>query len=326
MLPVDLTDLLRKRLSARRPPSGMMRCSSEILGSLRHAQLRLAGAPTVESEIVSDIRMQTGTMWHTFIGDMLVRAGVPFMQEVKLNDGLPLGWGGVADAVFWDKAAGGFVLADYKTIKGEGMKWVLKDGAKEDHLWQLSAYWWALYNLGLPMVKGFGVWYLPQNDTTERDEQIAPVLMECDPIERDVLFPLMEEKREKVDAYLNRIMDDKARYMTMRTTSTPSPPAPGTEAIFLNDLLAPETERVQKVYWDGKRGVWDLKLVPHWSTHYCPYPTELCGCSEQGSTKIGEYTTDRKYQPRKGYEEEKPLAEPTEAEYIKRQPKESEKE
>lgn len=318
MIPVDLTELLRKRLSDRRSPSGMMRASSELLGSLRHAQLRLAGAPTVESEIVSDIRMQTGTMWHTYIGDMLVRAGVPFMQEVKLNDGLPKGWAGVADAVFWDVEARGFVLADYKTIKGEGMKWVLKEGAKEDHIWQLSAYWWACYNLGLPMVKGFGVWYLPQNATTERDEAVEPTLMECDPIEKDVIFPLMEDKRAKVDAYLQLIADDKARYMTMQLTNAPMAGPSDWPKLLLNDLLAEETPRVQKLYWNGKQSVFDVKLVPHWSTHYCPFPTELCACSEQGSTKIGHYTTDGKYVPRKGQETEQPTVNPTEADYKKR--------
>lgn len=298
---MDLTSLLRQRLAeSRRPPDGKLHPSGDLLGSLRHAQLRLAGAPTIESQIVSDTRLMTGTMWHSYLGEMLVRSGVPFMQEVKVTPGLPEGWSGTADAVFWDPDCRGFVLGDFKTIKGEGMKWVLKDGAKEEHIWQLSSYWHALYNMGLPMVKGFAVWYLPQNDTTERDELIEPVLMECDPLPRDLLWGVMEDRWAACQGYLVSLDYFDGAYSG-----------------FVTDKLAPEIGRVQKLYWNGKQKVFDLKLMPHWSAQFCPYPEELCGCSTQGSNKIGHYTLDGEYVPRKEdeFKDIEPLIEPSASDY-----------
>jgi hypothetical protein len=51
---------------------------------------------------------------------------------------------GTADWVFWNADLGWFVLGDMKTIKGDGIAWIEKDGAKREHLWQLSCYWHAL--------------------------------------------------------------------------------------------------------------------------------------------------------------------------------------
>ena len=264
---------------------------------------------------MSDTRLMTGTMWHSFIGEMLVKSGAPYMQEVNVNPGLPEGWSGTADAVFWNADARGFVLGDFKTIKGEGMKWVLKDGAKEEHLWQLSAYWHALYNMGLPLVNGFAIWYLPQNDTTERDELIEPVLMECDPLPRDLLWGVMEDRWTACQSYLRDIE-------TQRRLAMSQLPTPAIE--YVTDTLAPELSRIQRTFWNGKQGVFDVKLVPHWSAQFCPYPTELCSCSEQGTNKIGQYDLEGKYEPRDGYEDELPLVEPSEADYRKQRKKKEE--
>jgi len=262
----------------------------------------------------------TGTMWHRFLGDMLVGSGAAYMQEVNVTPGLPEGWSGTADAVFWDQECGGFVLADFKTIKGEGMKWVLKEGAKEEHIWQGSAYWHALYDMRLPLVKGFAVWYLPQNDTTERDELIEPTLMECDPLPRDLVFGVMEDRWQACQEYLNERIDGltvQQRHMVSGHDDAPT----DLTWIFHTDKLAPEMSRVQKVYWNGKQSVFDVKLVPHWSSQFCPYPTELCACSEQGSNKIGHYAYvdgDWHYEPRKDYEDELPMVEPSNTDKRKR--------
>jgi hypothetical protein len=51
-----------------------------------------------------------------------------------------------------------------------------------------------------------------------------------------------------------------------------------------------------------------VKLVPHWSAAYCPFPDELCDCSKHGETKIGMFDVDGStYIPRKGYEEIEPV-------------------
>lgn len=47
------------------------------------------------------------------------------------------------------------------------------------------------------------------------------------------------------------------------------------------------------------------------SDMYCPFPNELCNCREGGTTKIGHYTLDGWYVPRK-------LVAPTTKDYEKR--------
>jgi hypothetical protein len=93
--------------------------------------------------------------------------------------------------------------------------------------------------------------------------------------------------------------------------------------LFLNDKLADEQDRVQTLHWNKQQGVFDVKLVPHWSAQYCPFPDDLCACSEQGTTKIGEYVIEKTeghttYSYRKGYEDIEPLIEPSDRDVAKR--------
>lgn len=308
MIPFDVVTTLHDGLKdLRREPDGLLHCSSDLLGSLRHAQLRLAGAPTIASEIVSDIRMMTGTMWHEFFGDLFVKRGIHFQREINVSPGLPEGWGGTADFLFFvGEKAGAFTLSDLKTIKGEGMRWVRLDGAKEEHIFQVSAYWHALVEMGYPMMDTFDIIYLPMNDTTDKDEYIEPITMECRPIDKSLLWGIMEDRWLTTQRYLD----------PMATKMWPN----GLEDYnhLLTTSLAPEMDRVQKLYWNGTKGVFELKLIPHWLTKYCPYPDGLCACNTQGTTKIGEFRyTDRVfYEPRKGYEDiEVGLDSPKEADF-----------
>lgn len=287
----------------------------DLVGSLRHTQLRAAGAPTLESELTSDVRLKTGTMWHNLIGYYLVRAGVPVMREVDVTPWLPEGWGGTADWLFWSPDYQAFVLGDLKTIKGEGIKWIMSEGAKEEHLWQLSAYFYALVKMGLPIVKGFAVLYLPLNIVMR--ETVEPQVMECDVLPEDVVMARMAERWELTKRYLDYVQDGINPAMTSY----------GEHNTYLNERLAPPQERVQKVFWASKTRTFDVKLVPHWSTDFCPFPPELCDCSEQGTTKIGHYTFDNegderneglRYHPRKGYEEIEPTVHPNKVQIRKR--------
>ena len=109
---------------------------------------------------------------------------------------------------------------------------------------------------------------------------------------------------------------------------------------FINEYLAPEQDRVQKIWWNKTKQVFDVKLVRHWSADFCPYPNELCACSEASQEKIGEYVFDVeergphgptpeqahnsypgiriKYVPRKGYENIEPNVEPEQKDVKKR--------
>ena len=217
--------------------------------------------------------MMTGTMWHSFFEATFRRAKLPVMTEVKLDRWLPEGWSGTADWLMWSDEYKAFVLGDLKTIKGEGMSYVERDGIKDEHLWQLSAYWYACEAMGIPLIKAFQVMYLPQNVPT--GENVTPLIAEGRPIDRAVVMHQMTDRWSKTKAYL------EAGGFTDYHYEAPES--------YLNDLLAPEQERVQMLRWNGKQGVYDVKLAPHWSAAYCPYPNELCACSEQGTNKIGQF-------------------------------------
>jgi hypothetical protein len=303
MIPLNLVSAIHESLREdRRPPDGLLHCSGDLVGSLRHSMLRAAGAPTVESELISDIRLMTGTFWHRYVGSVLVERGVPFMQEVRLDKWLPEGWAGTADWLFWNEDYGAFALGDLKTTKGEAMKFIGKDGVKPEHLWQLSAYWHALHDAGIPLITGIAVLYLPMNNTQDKQEQIEPILHECDPLSREVVHEEMERRWAATKAYLASLDPH--------------------EPVFVNEHLAPEQERVQKLWWNKTRQTFDVKLVRHWSADFCPYPNELCACSEAPQEKIGEYRflpdSHVEYVPRNGREHLTVSVAPTQKEIVKR--------
>jgi hypothetical protein len=260
----------------------------------------------VESELVSDIRLMTGTMWHRYIEDLLKANGVRVETEISVEPGLPEGWSGTADWLFWHPGYEAWALGDLKTTKGEGIRWIKRDGAKLEHLWQLSAYFWALVEMGFPMVRGFAVLYLPMNDTPDKADVIEPTLEECEPLPREAVWGQMKARWQMTQEYLAELPESPADF------GIEYAPYEG----WLNDKLAPEQDRVQTLHKNKQRGSFEVKLVPHWSAQYCPFPDDLCACNEQGTTKIGEWVPDinaegwAEYTPRKGYEDIEPLVRP----------------
>jgi hypothetical protein len=283
------------------------------MGSLRHAQLDVAGAPKKDRGLMDLITLHTGTMWHEFIHDTLRRLGVPYMAEVNVTPWLPKGWGGTADGVFWNPDYKAFVLGDYKTQKGEGMRYIVRDGAKEDHRFQTSVYWHGLKKMGLPLIKKVGVFYLPKNDTRNKDEVIEPVLIDFDPIPQRELTQIAKTRFNRVLQY-EESLPFVPESVQIRELGTPADEVDVPEVAldhWLTDALEPVQQREQRVYFDRKTETWDVKLVPHWSAAYCPFPDTLCDCSKHGETKIGMYDVDGStYIPRKGYEDIEPIVKP----------------
>lgn len=320
LFPVDLPSLfLREIARSKRPHDGLLHSSSDLNGSLRHTQLRLAQAPHKEEPIASGIRLMHGQLWHDWFHRALVNSGQPFMYEVPLTKYMPEGWGGTADWVFWHPDYNAWILGDLKTTKGEGIYWINRNGAKEDHIWQLSSYYYALLAMGLPMVKGLGVMYWPMNNDYSAELPVEPVLMEVEPLPEDVVFGRMSERWQACQQYLD--------YGLSATTLTPAQ-ARGVAGIdgwnealyqqFLNPLLAPIQSRVQKIVWNKLGNCFNLILVPHWSAAFCEYDAPFCTCSTEGTTKIGHYLLDGSYIPRQGHEDVKPTVSPSPAEYRKR--------
>jgi hypothetical protein len=247
-------------------------------------------------------------MWHKRMHDVIVATGTAFIQEVNVAPWLPAGWGGTADWLLWDDFQGWFNLKDLKTIKPEGLRWI-KDGPKEEHLWQLSAYWHGLTDGGFKLGDVIEVMYLPMGDTND-DEIIEPIMVGASPLDRDLVWGVMEDRWAATQRYMIEI--DSRRYPSHDVIVGFSPHD------YLNEFLAPPMEREQKVNWNGKQGVWDVKLVPHWSSMFCPFENELCDCSEAGVTKIGHYTLDGMYVPRSGYDSYFAHVRPDETEVRKR--------
>jgi hypothetical protein len=304
VIPFDLATLLRDYLTEPPRNNKELYASIHLNGSLRHAMLDVANAPRKPPKLSDYITLKTGDLWHDWIAEKIRSSGLPFMNEVRLNDYLPEGWRGRADWVIWNPEIRGFVLGDLKTITGEGLTWVNRAGAKDDHIWQVSAYWHALYDMGLPMLEGFFVFYWPKNAVKGVD--LEPSMQECNIIDRALIHARMGQRWDACKEYL-----DKLDYMA-------EPRLLGEPEWYLTDQLAPPIERLEKVAWNAKQKVFDLKLVPHWTTAYCPFEDQLCDCSTQGTTKVGHYDLDGNFVPRKGYEDVRATAVPTDREIARR--------
>lgn len=315
LFPHDLPGIFLGEIEQqKRPHDGLLHASTDLNGSMRHVMLRAVGAPSKSRSIASGIRLMHGTLWHEWFHQVLVKRGVPFFHELNLTDHMPEGWSGTADWVFWHPEYHAFILGDLKTAKGEALFWINKDGAKADHIWQLSAYFYALVNMGLPMVKGMGVMYWPMNDTNDGDV-ILPSIQEVEPLPEDVILGRMNERWSLVQEYKRSIDVERQRWSEETGEHPLSYP---TDDDILGGL-APVQERVQKVVWNKAQGVFNLILAPHWSARFCDFEPPYCTCSEQGTTKIGHYTLEGEFVPREGYEDVHPTVRPSPAQYKSKQ-------
>lgn len=259
--------------------------------------LDAANAPRKPKTIAEEITLKTGDMWHEWLTSQLASTGHPFMSEVRLSDFMPEGWGGRADWIIFHPGYKAWVLGDIKTVTGDGLFWVNKDGAKENHLWQLSAYWHACVEMGLPMLRGFFVLYWPKGPASDKNAVVEASIQECDPFPAEKVLPVMQDRWASTKAYLDSLE--------------------GTEG-YITDALAPPIDREQKLIWDSVAKNFVVRLTPHWSTRFCPYGDDLCDCSNQGTTKIGAYDLTGEYTSRKGYEGEVPSVKPEEYQLARR--------
>jgi hypothetical protein len=274
-----VAELRRCLIANRRPPDGLLHPSGDLIGPLRHTMLTAANAPRLESDVVGDTRLMIGTLTH----DWLERSfrSRPVMNEVKLTPYMPEGWSGTADAFFWNHERRGFVLVDHKTIKPEGIGWVIRDGMKDEHLWQASAYWWAAARMGIPLVNGFTICYWPTQQLLAREGAVQPMAVEGTPLPQEVVERRMAERWAATREYLNALPGtEQANIVGMSV-----------EDYYINPALAPVNPRVQKLSLNTKLKVpaIDVKLAPHWTSQFCPFDDSLCSCSQQAVSKIGQW-------------------------------------
>jgi hypothetical protein len=275
-----VTALLREKLATnRRAPDGKLHSSGALVGSLRHLQLEAAGAPTIDTDLVSEVNLSIGTALHTFFEDLF--RGLPVMTEVKLDPWMPEGWSGTADWVMWDADLRGFVLGDLKSCKPTAIPYLLRGGSKESQIWQASSYWHALSDMGIPLVDRFCIYHLPKNQNTAREgSPVEPLMNTCVPVERTKLYAMMAERKALVDEYLRSVPPLDGDLPEERYIDE-----------YLTDKLAPVQDREIQMTVNKtlKRPVIDVKLKPNWSTAYCSFPDELCDCRRQGTNKIGSW-------------------------------------
>lgn len=262
---IELHKVIEKHLQDSRRNTGMLHCSSHLTAPIRHTQLYYSGLePEAGYDFQSDIRLMTGTLWHEEVEKML--KGKMVMTEVDLTEYLPDPWTGRCDWLEWDASEGAFVVNDLKTIKPEGIAW-LKGKPKEDHIWQVSAYAVGANQSGIP-VAGWGVvHYLPLGVGAD------PISLEFKLIPE---YDVLERMRGVYDCCLD-YKDD---------------------ASLLHDHPAPEP----RLSFNKAMNVVDVKMVPHWTSMYCPYPS-TCGCGNQKTFKVGHFTKSLNYVPRIGYRE-----------------------
>lgn len=293
LLPIDLISLLSQQIQLKqRPNDDKLHCSSDHYGSLRHAQLRLLGAPTKQSPLVDHLRLMTGTLWHEFTEATLKSKGIHYMSEIRVDSGLPPGWSGTADWLFRNHELEGYVLGDLKTTKGESMVYVNQEGAKDSHKVQTSDYWHALVEMGFPMVKQIVVFYLPLNPVEKA--HVEPLMTQFEPLPREDLWPELERRYEAVQSVLEASLECVGFHEY------------GGWPDQLLESLAPEMERTLKLTKDHSKNEkisYNVTYTPHWLTRFCPYEPQFCRCSEQGITKIGHWLKSGDYVPRSGYEQ-----------------------
>jgi hypothetical protein len=288
LLPIDLTGLIKAELDeGDRGDDGLLHPSTH-LDALRHAQLDRAGAPKKQRPLVDQIVLYTGTLWHRQLGEWLVKNGVPVMVEVSVTPWLPKGWAGTADQIYWHPEYKAFFLTDVKTTKGESLRYRIRSGASEEHILQTSVYWHALKKMGLPLIKQIGVYYLPKNGVRGA-EIIEPIMIEFDPLPVRALNKMMAERKGRVDEYLDSLKFERTHPNLHHGE-------------WLTDELEPVQPMIQRIYRDKASGDNVLKLTPHWTSQFCPFSAELCGCGEQRSYTVGRFDESGDYTPRKGFE------------------------
>lgn len=300
LLPFDLGEVIHTELLRdNRPQDYLMHASSHIEGSLRHAQLDVADAPKRVRPVIDQIVLMTGTLWHEWLADAMKKLGMPVMSEVNMTPWLPKGWAGTADAFIWNPELKAFVLVDFKTTKGAGLRYRKFGGASESHIAQTSAYWHAARAMGIPLAKRIAVLYLPKDDAGGKDELIEPLLVDFDPLPKKALWAEMEKRWGNVSSYVTSLGGEPGHPVSVKSLGG-----------YITDELAPVQDRVQRVYFDKLTETYDLKLQPHPLAAYCQFPDDLCDCGSRPTNKIGMFDTDGEYLPRKGYENIEPTTFP----------------
>lgn len=179
---------------------------------------------------------------------------VPEHEIFADTDWFDCTWTGTADAYVEDND-GQVWLLDYKTISGPGMEF-LGDEPKEDHIWQVSAY----YHFGPTQNCRTGVLYLPSSAGYKRDWS-EPRFIEFEPLSYETLSVRMMEVETAIEAY---------------KASGALPDWPD-----------------GSYSWKKKGKNYELLYRPHYTSMFCPWASladDPCGCSNQTQKVVAKWT------------------------------------
>jgi hypothetical protein len=280
-------------LSDRREPTGLLHCSSDSWKPLRFIQLESVLGKTDEDEYGSLMTMKLGTLTHDWLESYLKLADLGDWElvasEWDVTPYLPEGWTGTLDHLFRHKPTNTLSIMDVKTAKPESIQY-LGNKPKTEHTTQVSCYHTAVERW---LVESAG------NRSTSLDPEIAVCYVpKGKTSKQETIEPVIKTAYAEPSAWANmvgisrQVAEYKAKYE--RTGE------------LLNDCLASMPEPELKVFWDKTQNNWTVKSLPSWmETYMCGFDEALC--PRTPSAKVGSWSIDGYWQPRKGYAVDKEL-------------------
>lgn len=294
----DLTKVVEAGLRAeQKPPSGLLHCSSHSWKPLRFTQLEQVFA-SEEKDFGDLMTLHTGTMYHTamegWLRDYLDEDWQLIGTEIDCTHLLPDGWTGTMDWLFQHRGSGRYVVGDAKTIKPEGIQYLT--GVKPEHKTQVSCYH-ASHAEQLDLDEEIFVFYLPKGRDS-RNQTVMPRTYTTKALSKAAVWARLTDISLGVKMYLDEY--EKTGEIE-------------------NQYLAPMPDPVLSSYWNYKAQVWDVKRGPFWYNAYSGLPEEFV--PKQSTNKVGEWTLDGYYRPRKGWEyiEEDQVPKPSPEDFRRRQ-------
>ncbi len=243
--------------------------------------------------------MKLGTLTHDWLEEAFAKEGVLgpdwvlVTSEWDVTGYLPEGWTGTLDYLFQHNPTKNYLIADLKTIKPEAVQY-LGDEPKKEHITQVSCYHGAVHQAVLGNVfHHIAVLYMPKGKDS-RQQTIMPVIKTA-PAHTNI-FDRLNKIKSRVDEYVTEYE---------RTGE------------ILNKFLAPMPKPELKVYWNKATTVWDVKAYPHWTeTYMMPFSNDVCPPTP--TEKMGHWTLDGHWIPRKGHGTEEEIPMPSKQEMERR--------
>lgn len=266
---MDFTDELEQFLLLnKREDDGKLHCSSALTDNLRHVQLGAVNAPSKAEDLMSLVRMNTGTLWHEWLDRMFNDSKYLVETEVKLDSNMHHRWSGTCDMLIRDNDTNEWHLYDYKVVNPMSLPWVQRSGGKIDHKWQVSAYYYAARDY----IKG------------KFDEVLSPDLAV-------VYLPAFTDNKVSAPFIAQFLPIDQATFTTERDARTALVDAYAAE--YATNLKLINEVLVEADLYEYKERKGKVVRLPHWRSRFCPYVNEteggvpICGCDRLSQKTLG---------------------------------------